>query len=299
LVTVPSRREYKENRRLSPHPEASTGGAEDLAAEDLAVGRRGVSIGDTLAEARRQADLTVTQVSQRTCIRETIIRGIERGDYSACGGDFYARGHIRSIARAVGVDPEPLVREYDHTQGAPQAISAADVFEPATPIKIKERRRPNWSVVLAIALAAIIGFVIYHEVSKPGPPPHSNPAASAAGVSHPSSSPHTATGRASAGATPSKPAATPASQPYANEVVISLTANQACWVQLTTASGTQVYAGVVGAGNSMHWTERQAVSLRLGNPGGVSLTVNGRSQTAGTSHQPVTLSLGPGQNSQS
>ena len=72
-----------------------------------------MSIGDTLAEARRQAGLTVTQVSQRTCIRETIIRGIEQGDYSACGGDFYARGHIRSIARAVGVDPEPLIREYD------------------------------------------------------------------------------------------------------------------------------------------------------------------------------------------
>jgi cytoskeletal protein RodZ len=258
-----------------------------------------VSIGDTLAEARRQADLTVTQVSQRTCIRETIIRGIERGDYSACGGDFYARGHIRSIARAVGVDPEPLIREYDHTQGAPQAISAADVFEPATPIKIKERRRPNWSVAMAIALAAIIGFVIYHEVSKPSPPsPHSSSAASAAGVSHPSSSPQAA-GRASGGPTPGKPAATPAAQPYANEVVISLTANQACWVQLTTASGTQVYSGVVGAGSSMHWTERQAVSLRLGNPGGVSLTVNGRNQAPGTSHQPVTLSLGPGQNSQS
>ncbi|HUC27573.1 MAG TPA: helix-turn-helix domain-containing protein, partial [Streptosporangiaceae bacterium] len=37
-----------------------------------------MSIGDTLAAARRQAGLTVTQVSQRTCIRETIIRGIER-----------------------------------------------------------------------------------------------------------------------------------------------------------------------------------------------------------------------------
>ncbi len=32
-------------------------------------------IGETLAEARRQAGLTVTQVSERTRIRETIIRG--------------------------------------------------------------------------------------------------------------------------------------------------------------------------------------------------------------------------------
>src|SRR5216683_384879 len=117
--------------------------------------RRGVSIGDALAEARRQAGLTITQVSQRTCIRETIIRGIERGDYSACGGDFYARGHIRSIARAVGADPDSLVREYDSAHGTPQAINAADVFEPATPIRIKERRRPNWSLAMILVLAVI------------------------------------------------------------------------------------------------------------------------------------------------
>ena len=40
-------------------------------------------------------------------------QGIERDDFSACGGDFYARGHIRAIARAAGADPEPLVQEYD------------------------------------------------------------------------------------------------------------------------------------------------------------------------------------------
>ena len=55
-----------------------------------------MSIGETLAKARRDAGLTVTQVSERTRIRETIIRGIEQDDYAACGGDFYARGHIRA-----------------------------------------------------------------------------------------------------------------------------------------------------------------------------------------------------------
>ena len=104
-----------------------------------------MSIGDALAAARRQEGLTITQVSQRTCIRETIVRGIERGDYSACGGDFYARGHIRSIARTVGLEPEELIREYDATQAPPQPITAADVFQPFTPVKLKERRRPNWS----------------------------------------------------------------------------------------------------------------------------------------------------------
>ena len=125
-----------------------------------------MSIGDALAEGRRQAGLTITQVSQRTCIRETIIRGIERGDFSGCGGDFYARGHIRSIASAVGVNPEPLIEEYDATMGAPQAISAADVFQPVTPVKLKERRRPNWTAAMALALVVIAGIFAYQHFAS-------------------------------------------------------------------------------------------------------------------------------------
>jgi cytoskeletal protein RodZ len=71
-----------------------------------------VSFGQALAAPRHRAGLTITQVSQRTRIRETTVGGIERDDFSACGGDFYARGQIRAIARAAGADPEPLVREY-------------------------------------------------------------------------------------------------------------------------------------------------------------------------------------------
>ena len=63
-------------------------------------GRQPVSIGATLASARRHAGLTVAEVSQRTRVRENIIQGIEQDDYAACGGDFYARGHIRAIAES-------------------------------------------------------------------------------------------------------------------------------------------------------------------------------------------------------
>jgi transcriptional regulator with XRE-family HTH domain len=72
-----------------------------------------VDIGGALAEARSEAGMTITEVSERTRIRATIIRDIERDDYTACGGDFYARGHIRAIAKAVGTDPVPLIKEYD------------------------------------------------------------------------------------------------------------------------------------------------------------------------------------------
>jgi hypothetical protein len=78
-----------------------------------------VGIGGALVEARSEAGLTIAQVSERTRIRETIIRGIEHDDYSACGGDYYARGHIRAIARVVGADPVPLIAAYDAARTPP------------------------------------------------------------------------------------------------------------------------------------------------------------------------------------
>lgn len=81
-----------------------------------------MSIGEALAQARREAGLSVADVSRRTRIRETIISGIERDDFSLCGGDFYARGHIRAIARVIGIDSKPLVEEYDAAHLPPDTI---------------------------------------------------------------------------------------------------------------------------------------------------------------------------------
>jgi cytoskeletal protein RodZ len=244
--------------------------------------RRSVSIGDTLAEARRQAGLTITQVSQRTRIRESIIRGIEQGDFSACGGDFYARGHIRSIAGVVGVDPAPLINEYDAEHGSPGGISAAEVFEPSTPIRIRERRSPSLSMIVIVVLLAIIGFSAYHLVSTHN---RKNVAAPAA----------RATQHATALQPTPKPTPTRSVSPKPSDVVIQLTAVEDCWVLLTnTNSGSQIYMGTIPAGQSMTWTESKAVSLRLGNPPGVVLTVDGKRRST-NSAQVLSLNFTPEQ----
>ena len=245
-----------------------------------------MSIGESLAEARRQAGLSIPEVSQQTRIRESIIRDIEQDDFSACGGDFYARGHIRGIARAVGADPVPLIREYDAEHGPPGMISAAEVFEPSRPVKMRERRRsPSLSLIVAVVLLAIIGFGAYRLVSSDGSGSGSKPVAA---PSH----------RATASARPSaRP--TPSPTRTADDVVIQLTASEDCWVQLTdSGDGTQIYMGVIQAGASMKWTEKKAVDVRLGNPQGVTLTVNGQRQNPDSS-VPVTLSFSPGTNTAS
>ncbi len=142
-----------------------------------------MSIGEALAEARRQAGLTVTQVSDQTRIREMIIIAVEGDDFSACGGDLHARGYIRIIARAVGADPEPLIQEYQAPRPGPQAIPddagepvtptrmrkrpgpqaiPDDAAEPVTPTRMRKRRRLDWVAVGWLALAVWIGFYAYH-----------------------------------------------------------------------------------------------------------------------------------------
>jgi cytoskeletal protein RodZ len=245
-----------------------------------------VSIGDALADARRQAGLTITQVSQRTCIRETIVRGIEHDDFSACGGDFYARGHIRSVARAVGADDEELIREYDARHGAPKAIRAADVFQPATPIKIKERRRPNWSLAMVLVLAVIAGYGIYRVVDSVTA--HPARAQASSGQLRPRH--HTQPAAVS-----STPPATPAPPAASQNVTISLTAIQDCWVEFTKPDGRFLSQAYVVGGSSKSWTFSRTVRMDIGNPGGIVLTVNGKKVgSPGVTGQPVTLSLGPG-----
>ena len=238
-----------------------------------------MSIGDTLAEARRQAGLTIAQVSQQTRIRESIVRAIEQGDFSPCGGDFYARGHIRSIAEVVGADPVPLIREYDQEHGPPGSMRAAQIFEPATPIRIREPRNLHLGRVLAVALLAVLGFGAYHIVST-----------------HDRTPPATPTARVRPVAT-AKPKVTvkPATHkaPPKNVAVIRLTATSGdCWVGLSSPTGQSLYQGTIRAGKTMTWAEKHPVSMVIGNPPGVQLTVNGKPEQMNTV-QVVTLSINP------
>lgn len=116
------------------------------------------SVGRALQQARIDAGLTVDQVSTVTRVRNPIIHAIEQDDFSRCGGDVYARGHIRALARAVGVDAAVLVEQYDAEHGGrPQPTPAAPLFE-AERIR-PEPARPNWTAAMVAAIVAVVGFV--------------------------------------------------------------------------------------------------------------------------------------------
>ena len=83
--------------------------------------------------------------------------------------------------------------------------------------------------------------------------------------------------------------------PPKNEAVIKLTAISDCWVGLNSPTGKSLYQGVVPAGQSMTWTEKNSVSMVIGNPPGAQLTVNGKSQRMNPTGV-VTLSINPRSN---
>ena len=102
-------------------------------------------IGAALKAARESRGLSVEDVAAATRIRASIIRSIEKDDFSACGGDVYARGHLRVIAQLVGTDPRPLVEEFDRRSDEPVPAlrtSPLGAFEPPKDASRAGRQSP-------------------------------------------------------------------------------------------------------------------------------------------------------------
>jgi len=94
------------------------------------------------------------------------------------------------------------------------------------------------------------------------------------------------------GTPPSARAVTPVPTPYAHEVIVHLQAIENCWVEFTTPGGAYLFQSYVVAGASKRWAFRYAVDMRLGNPGGIKLTVDGKNPLPPGTTQPIMLSLG-------
>ena len=120
-------------------------------------------IGPLIAAARNRARLSIDTLSERTRIRPHVLECIEVDDFEACGGDFYARGHLRTLARIFGLDPQQLLDLYDDHY-AKAEIEARQVFEAELATGIGGGVRaaysgPRWSLLAAcvLALASVWG----------------------------------------------------------------------------------------------------------------------------------------------
>jgi hypothetical protein len=123
-------------------------------------------VGPQLVAARTRLGLTVDRLAERTRIRPHVIESIEVDDFAPCGGDFYARGHLRTLARVLGIDVTPLLTAYDERY-ADAPINPRRVFEAELATgshgSIRGTRGgPNWSVLIA----AVMGLVLVWSVAR-------------------------------------------------------------------------------------------------------------------------------------
>lgn len=131
-------------------------------------------IGPELAAARDRLRLSIDQLSERTRIRPHVIEAMEVDDFSPCGGDFYARGHLRTLARILGIDAAPLVASYDETYAHapvdPRRVFESELATGAGGAIRSTRGGRNWSVLIAAVMAAILIWSIARLVmDSPAP----------------------------------------------------------------------------------------------------------------------------------
>ncbi|WP_300682578.1 helix-turn-helix domain-containing protein [Nocardioides sp.] len=150
-------------------------------------------VGPVITAARSNVGLSVEQLSERTRIRPHIISAIEGDDFSVCGGDFYARGHLRTLARVLGLDGASLVGQYDELYADGPG---ARVFEPelagltgTTGGALRTTKSgPNWSVLVAAVMSVVLLWSVARLVfdgATPAPTPSIGLSSGSSGTTNP------------------------------------------------------------------------------------------------------------------
>ena len=240
-----------------------------------------MTIGESLTTARTEAGISVAEISERTRIRSQVIEAVERDDFTTCGGDFYARGHIRTLAAALGLDPQPLLAQYDQQRGTPPPTTLKEMFgDRASQV---EPRTWNWSAVLAGLLVVAVAYGGYRLASATD---HRTPQGLGSISVSPSAQPGTGrpagvrqpTGMAAAypDGRPGVPAGGEVVTKPVNSVRIRILVHDApSWLSVTGTGGKQLFRGILEGGVHKTFADSKAISLIIGNAGAVRLVVNG------------------------
>lgn len=243
-----------------------------------------MSVGSTVRRARENAKMTLGELSAKTRLRQTLLAGIERDDFSTCGGNVYARGHLRTIAILIGLDPNALIAEFD-SEHAPVIESLQESSKNFSEVHSRPSALP-WGKLSALAGALAVVALVWALVPNFNGTTNSKSAASIpeAVVSQ------SATG--TAGVDPSASAV--ATKPDSVSVTVTSSTGSS-WLAVTNSSGTQLFSSMLHRGESREFTDSQQIYLTIGNAGGVELKVNGKSLGApGGDGQVVHLAFGPG-----
>ncbi len=263
------------------------------------------SIGKRLRNARESKGLSLSEVSTKIRVRESILKLIENNEFEKVGADVYVRGHIRSMANFLGLDSNELMSLYPNnvddnsdpdipvdkieTQSLETNLSNAaslelsgGLFNPVE--KFKTKSGTNWSVVMAGALALItlisIGSVIVSTLNSPT----SEPVAEETVITP---TPAVTTNK-------SENENLTAAVPNPGVDVLIQAVGASSWVRVTDINDVELFEGIIRDGQEQRVGSVEGVKLLLGNAGALNLTVNGQVLgKAGGNGEVVRVEFGP------
>ncbi len=119
-------------------------------------------IGPRIEQARTRLGFGIDTLSTRTRIRPHVLEAIEVDDFEPCGGDFYARGHLRTLATVLGLPGEELVAEFDERYSS-APINARRVFEAELATGMSGGIKtsiggPRWGLMMGVVLALVLAW---------------------------------------------------------------------------------------------------------------------------------------------
>ena len=242
---------------------------------------QGASLGAALRAARESAGLSVEQISAQTRIRGTLVRDLESDRFESSGAPVYARGHVRAITHAIGVDEAPYLALFAKQVGGtdepfpvpapPPLIPAArGPLAPPEPLHVPtaarpERRGPNWLAAGSAALGVIVILFAVGQLNKPG------------GAA---TDPSVGAGSTSAATPPAKAPGPPknltAQRPatVGADLRVRLLGGDS-WVSVRNSAAT-LFEGVLRDGAIKDFKDAKQLRLIVGNAGAVSIVCSGR-----------------------
>ena len=233
-----------------------------------------MSLGEFLRGARESAGLSVDELAERTSIRAGLIREIENNNFINCGGDTYARGHLRNIAPIISTDAQTLIDLYNQEHSSEVRLIHDMLVENNVTKIPSERKQISWktlAIASIVVLAAVAGgqVIISNSKSTVTPMEVVSPTATVPPSAQPSVNPVT-----SPSAGKSSEVATPA---VTGEVALTISATRGNAKIDVVIDGKHLYKGPIFQGDSKSFTAPTSISLYLSNAGDLDLTLNGES----------------------
>jgi cytoskeleton protein RodZ len=137
-----------------------------------ATGPASLGVGRALAEARQAQGLELADIAQQLKFMPRQIESLEAERFEALPGPTIARGMVRTYARFLKLDPEPLLERMTGRVDSPDATpQLAARFNQPVPFSDNGRRSTLVYLALSAGVLAIAGGVVYewrHE-QRPAP----------------------------------------------------------------------------------------------------------------------------------